>query len=110
MYQTHGTKVKGCSSDRCTNQVVRGGVRIRLGAKVEHKRCISISQGCTDLAQEEECALGMGQSVKYAALKDARINPKEEENYVLDTMHIAIPLMNLQLSHHVLDQKSIRLH
>ncbi len=30
-----------CSTDGCTNKAVKGGVCIRHGAKVEHKRCSS---------------------------------------------------------------------
>jgi hypothetical protein len=58
----------------------------------------------------EECALGMGQGERSndAALKNVQIDPNEED-YVSDTVHTAILLMNLPLSHHVLDQNSIRL-
>ena len=59
---------------------------------------------------EEECARGMGQreSTNYAASKDARIMFRREE-YAKDMEHIAIPMMNLQLLHHVLDQSLRRL-
>ena len=44
----HGAKVKGCSSEGCTNYAMKGGVCIRHGAKVECKRCSS--EGCTNRA------------------------------------------------------------
>jgi hypothetical protein len=43
-----------------------------------------------------------------AAVKAAQIMLYEEE-YARDTVHTAIFTMNLQLSHRVLDQNSIRL-
>jgi hypothetical protein len=59
--------------------------------------------------KREECALSMELRSNDAELMDAQINPKEEE-YVGDTVHVAITMMNLQLSQRVLDQNSIRLH
>ena len=46
-----------CSVAECTNKVYKGGVCRRHGAKV--KRCNH--EGCTNQAQKEEYALGMGQ-------------------------------------------------
>ena len=46
----HGAKVKLCSSDGCTNQVIKGGVCVKHGAKKELKRCSS--DGCTNQAQK----------------------------------------------------------
>jgi hypothetical protein len=46
-------------------------------------------------------------NANYAALKDVQIKPNEEE-YAGDTVQIAIPLMNPQLSHRVWDQNLIR--
>ena len=60
------------------------------------------------LLKREECASNMEQRPNDAALKDALIIPNEEE-CVGDTVHTAIPLMSLQLSHHALDQNLIRL-
>ena len=86
---------------------------------------------------KEECALDMGQKLntndaavkdaliqlgreeyvsnmeqhgqrKNAELKDAQIDPNEED-CVGGTVHTAIQLMNLQLSHHVLDPNLRRL-
>jgi hypothetical protein len=59
-------------------------------------------------SKREECALGMVQRSSCAASKDAPINTNGEE-YVGDTVHTAIQLMNLQLSHRVSDQNLIRL-
>jgi hypothetical protein len=52
------------------------------------------------LLSMEDCALGMEQRSRYVALKDAQINPNEEE-CARDTVHTAIALMNLLLSHRV---------
>eukprot|EP00985_Skeletonema_marinoi_P024831 scaffold17643_cov67-Skeletonema_marinoi.AAC.1 len=48
----HGAKVeaKRCSSEGCTNHVVKGGVCVKHGAKVEAKRCSS--EGCTNVARK----------------------------------------------------------
>jgi len=45
----HGAKVKLCSSDGCTNISRKGGVCMRHGAKVTHKRCSA--EGCTNQVQ-----------------------------------------------------------
>jgi hypothetical protein len=50
----------------------------------------------------------MEQRPNDAALKDAKIIPNEEE-YVGSMVHTATITKNLQLSHRVLDQISIRL-
>ncbi len=47
----HGAKIKRCSSDVCTNEVIKGGVHI----------------------------IGMEQSVNYAALKGAQIKLGKED-------------------------------
>ena len=44
----HGYKIKLCSSDGCTNIVVKGGVCVKHGAKV--KQCNS--EGCTNNAKK----------------------------------------------------------
>ena len=61
--------------------------------------------------KREESASNMEQHGQRndAALMDAQIIPIDED-YARDTVHTAIPLMNLQLLHRVLDQNSIRLH
>ena len=63
----HGAKVKLCSTDGCTNQVVRGGVCIQHGAI---KRC-----------SKEVCAAGMGLRLgsKHAAVKDVQTKLRKEE-------------------------------
>jgi hypothetical protein len=50
----------------------------------------------------------MEQKSNNAGVKAAQIMLYEEE-YARDTVHTAIFTMNLQLSHRVLDQNSIRL-
>ena len=67
-------------------------------------------KGAKVLLRTKECALDMveRENASNAALKDVQTNPNEEE-YVSDTVHTAIPLMNLQLSHRLLDQSLIRL-
>ena len=57
----------------------------------------------------EECASNTEQRSNVVALKDVKIIPNEEE-YARDTVHTATITKNLQLSHRVLDQNSIRLH
>ncbi len=59
------------------------------------------------LLKREECALSMGQRLNDAASKDVQLLLRRE--YARDTVHAAIPLMNLQLSHRALDQILIRL-
>jgi hypothetical protein len=55
--------------------------------------------------RREECALGMEQELNTndAVSKVVQIEFNEEE-YAGDTVHTAFPLMNLQLSHRVLNQ------
>ena len=56
----------------------------------------------------EEYEKSMEQRSNDAASKDAQTNPNEEE-YAGDTVHTAIQLMSLPLSHRVSDQILIRL-
>jgi hypothetical protein len=42
--------VKRCIIEGCTNQVVKGGVCTKHGAKVQRKLCSS--EGCTNIAQK----------------------------------------------------------
>jgi hypothetical protein len=60
------------------------------------------------LLSGEECARGMEQRLNYAAVKDAKINPNEEE-YAGDMVHTATTTKNLPLLHRVMDQNLIRL-
>jgi len=56
----HGAEVKHCSSEGCTNKVVKGGVCIKHGAKV--KLC-SI-EGCTNYVQRNGVCIRHGAKVK----------------------------------------------
>jgi hypothetical protein len=56
----HGAKVKRCSTEGCTNFVVKGGVCVKHGAKV--KRCSS--EGCTNQAQKGGVCTRHGAKIK----------------------------------------------
>ena len=89
---------KRCSVKGCATFALKGGVCRKHGAKIEYK-----PHGVKDvqiLLSMEDCALGMEQRSRYAELKGAQINPNEEE-CARDTVHTAIALMNLLLSHRV---------
>ncbi len=75
----HGAKVKLCSIEGCTNQAKNGEVCIRHGAKVVRKRCSS--KGWPIKLGMEECARGMEQRMyeNFAAVKDAPILSSGEE-------------------------------
>jgi len=71
----HGAEVKHCSSEGCTNKVVKGGVCIKHGAK--DKRCSC--EGCANRAAKGGVCVRHGAKPKidYAAAKDALIKPNE---------------------------------
>ena len=73
----HGAKVKRCSREGCTNQVVEGGVRIRHGAKVKVKLCSK--EGCTNQAQRGGVCVNTEQRSNDVAVKDAQIKSNKEE-------------------------------
>ncbi len=64
----HGAKVKRCSSDGCTNGVIKGGVCKKHGAKV--KRCSK--EGCTNQAKRR------GVCIRHGAYR----NPNDESTAV----------------------------
>jgi hypothetical protein len=69
-----------CSSEGCTNYVVKGGVCWRHGAEVK----VCKSAGCTQRAQNggvcKRHGAKVGQRSNCAALKDAEIKLRREES------------------------------
>jgi hypothetical protein len=54
----HGAKIKRCSSEGCTNIVVKGGVCVRHGAEQKKKQC-SIN-GCTNQSKRRGVCIRHG--------------------------------------------------
>eukprot|EP00984_Skeletonema_dohrnii_P001878 scaffold625_cov169-Skeletonema_dohrnii-CCMP3373.AAC.15 len=66
-----------CSADGCSNHVVvKGGVRVKHGAKPNSKDQTIQREGCTNQAENEESALGMAQRSNHATGKDAQTEKK----------------------------------
>ncbi|KAK1732685.1 hypothetical protein QTG54_016662 [Skeletonema marinoi] len=54
----HGAKVKLCSNEGCLNHTKKGGVCFRHGAKVKRKLCSSV--GCTNYVQRNGVCIRHG--------------------------------------------------
>jgi hypothetical protein len=96
----HGAKVKGCSSEGCTNIALKGGVCVRHGAKV--KECST--EGCSNQARSGGVCLRHGAKRKQCS-KEGCTNQAHKEEHVQGMEQTAIHTMNLLHS----DQSSTRL-
>ena len=102
----HGAKVKLCRNEDAQNLLKREECALGMDQKLNTNDAV-LKDAHVSLSREE-CVLSMEQrsDTNDAALKDAQILLRREE-YVLDTVHIANTMMNLLLSHRVLDQNLI---
>ena len=77
-----GLNVKRCSSEGCTNRVVRGGVCCRHGAKVELKRCSS--EGCTNVVVKGGVCKRHGAKVELKRCSRMKMGGEKNKNNNVD--------------------------